>query len=459
MTFAFLESIPARETIRQRLTELWDYEKYGAPFKEGGRYYYMHNSGLQNQSVLFTMDTLKSKPRVLLDPNTWSEDGTVALAGMAFSDDGKYMAYGVQDGGSDWRTWRFMEIDSQKILDDELKWIKFSGVSWTKDGKGLFYSRYDEPQEGEQFQSLNLNQKVYYHRVGTPQTEDVLVFCRPDHPEWGFQAEVTEDGDYLVITVWKGTDDKYRVFYKDLNEPYGMPIELIDNFDNEYSFVGNDGQVFYFQTDVDAARKRLIAIDIKKPQRDAWKEIIPQTENVLRGVGFVGDLFIAQYLKDAQTQVVLYTPQGERVENRGVAGDRHGVRVRRQTNRYRDVLFVFKFRGAAQHLSVRPEDTKESAAATGEGEIRSGRVRNQADFLCQQRRYESAHVHHCQERDQTGWAESNVALRVRRLQYTLDARRSRSVGWLGWKWVGCWPSPTCAVVVSMVKSGIRREPS
>ncbi len=314
VTFAYLKSIPEREKIRQRLTELWDYEKYGSPFKEGGRYYYLHNSGLQNQFVLFTMETLKSNPRVLLDPNEWSKDGTVALSGMAMSDDGKYLAYGVQDGGSDWRTWRFLEIESGKKLADELKWIKFSGVSWTKDSKGLFYSRYAEPQKGKKFQSLNLNQEIYYHRVGTDQTEDVLVFNRPDNPDWGFQVDVTEDGDYLIITVWKGTDDKYRVFYKELNEPNGVPVELIDNFDNEYSFVGNDGTVFYFQTDVDAAKKRLIAIDIHKPRRDAWKEIISQTENVLRSVSFVGNTFIAQYLKDAKTEVVLYTPKGELID-------------------------------------------------------------------------------------------------------------------------------------------------
>jgi len=214
-----------------------------------------------------------------------------------------------------------MKIDSGKTLEDRLEWIKFSGVSWTRDGKGLFYSRYDEPKEGKQFQTLNLNQKVYYHRVGTPQAEDVLVFRRPDHPDWGFEVEVTEDGGYLVITVWKGTDDKYRIFYKDLSESHGMPIELIDNFDNEYSFVGNDGPVFYFQTDLDAPNKRLIAIDIRKPARDAWQEIIPQSKNVLHNVGYVGNTFIADYLKDAKTQVVLYTPEGELVDT----VDLHGI--------------------------------------------------------------------------------------------------------------------------------------
>ncbi len=314
VTFAYLESLPHREQIRARLTELWDYEKYGSPFKTGGRYFYFHNTGLQNQSVLFTMDTLDGPPRALLDPNTWSPDGTVALAGTAPSDEGRYLAYGIQDGGSDWRTWRILELASGKLLDDELKWIKFSGVSWTRDGSGLFYSRYDEPSDDAKFQSLNLNQKIFFHRVGTPQAQDVLVYCRPDQPEWGFQTTVTEDGDYLVITVWKGTDDKYRILYKDLREPYGMPIELVDNFDHEFTFVGNDGTTFYFKSDLDAPRRRLLAIDIRQPGRDAWKEIIPQADNVLTSVSFVGNLFVAQYLKDARTQVLLYSPAGELVQ-------------------------------------------------------------------------------------------------------------------------------------------------
>jgi prolyl oligopeptidase len=314
VTFAYLESLPHRERLRARLTELWDYEKYGSPFKTGGRYFYFHNTGLQNQSVLFTMDTLDGPPRVLLDPNTWSPDGTVALAGTAPSDDGRYLAYGIQDGGSDWRTWRILELASGKLLDDELKWVKFSGVSWTRDGSGLFYSRYDEPRDDAKFQTLNLNQKIFFHRVGTPQAQDVLVYCRPDQPEWGFQTTVTEDGDYLVITVWKGTDDKYRILYKDLREPYGMPIELVDNFDHEFTFVGNDGTTFYFKSDLDAPRRRLLAIDIRQPGRDAWKEIIPQADNVLTSVSFVGNLFAAQYLKDARTQVLLYSPAGELVQ-------------------------------------------------------------------------------------------------------------------------------------------------
>jgi prolyl oligopeptidase len=310
VTFGYLEAIPEREAIRKRLTELWDYEKYSSPFKAGGRYYYLKNDGLQNQSALYVLDSLDDQPRLLIDPNTWSKDGTVALAGMAFSDDGRYVAYGVADAGSDWQVQRIMEIESGRVLDDELKWLKFSSISWTLDGEGFFYSHYDEPDPGAKFQDLNLNQQISYHRVGTPQSADVLVYRRPDEPTWGFGHVVTEDGRYLVINVWKGTDDKYRILYKDLDEPYGMPIELIDNFEHEYSFVGNDGPVFYFKTDVDAPRRRLIAIDTRRPQTEHWKEIIPQAEETLSGVSFVANLFVTEYLKDARTQVKIYQTDG-----------------------------------------------------------------------------------------------------------------------------------------------------
>lgn len=308
VTFAFLESIPQREPIKKRLTELWNYEKFGVPAKVGGRYVYSKNNGLQNQSVLYVIDTLTSEPRVLIDPNSWSKDGTVALSSTSFSDDGKYVAYAVAEAGSDWNTWRVMDVDSGKLLADELRWIKFSGVTWTNDSRGFFYSRYDEPKEGAAFQSLNKNQKVFYHRIGSSQSDDVLVYKRSDQPDWGFQTTVTEDGRYLIITTWKGTDDKYRVTYKDLLEPYGMPIDLIDNFDHEYSFIGNDGPVFYFQTDLEATRKRVIAIDTRKPH--LLKELIPESKETLVGVNILANQFVATYLKDAKTQVKLFGLDG-----------------------------------------------------------------------------------------------------------------------------------------------------
>jgi prolyl oligopeptidase len=309
VTAAYLKGIPERQTIGKRLTELWNYEKYSAPFKAGGRYFYSRNDGLQNQSVLYAQDSLDGTPRVLLDPNTWSKDGTVALSGMAASDDGEHLAYGVAEAGSDWNTWHVIAVATGRVLPDELKWVKFSNASWTRDGKGFFYCRYDEPQGGA-FQKVNLNQKVFYHRLGTPQRDDVLVYRRPDHPDWGFQTAVSEDGKYLVLTTWKGTNQQYRITYKDLTEPYGMPLDLIEDFDNEYDLVGNDGPVFYFKTDYKAPRGRLIAIDTRKPARTDWREVIPQAAENLRSVSWVSNLFVAEYLKDAHTQVKVFTPGG-----------------------------------------------------------------------------------------------------------------------------------------------------
>jgi prolyl oligopeptidase len=311
VTMAYLESLPYRKEIESRLTQLWDYEKYDTPFKAGGRYYYAKNDGLQNQSVVYRQDSLNSEPVVLIDPNQWSDDGTVALGGLAFSDDGKYVAYGVQESGSDWRTWYVMEIETGKKLDDKISWVKFGGADWAADGKGFYYNRYDEPQEGEEFQSLNKFQKVYYHKLGTPQSDDVLIYKDDDHPEWGFSPTVTEDGKYLVLTVWKGTDDRYRVMYRNLDEPDSKVVELIDNFDNEYTYIGNEGSVFYFKSDVDAPKKCILAIDIANPDRENWKVVIPEADEAMESAGMVGNYVIVQYLKDAKTQVKLFDLEGK----------------------------------------------------------------------------------------------------------------------------------------------------
>jgi prolyl oligopeptidase len=336
VTFAYLESIPERESIKRRLTELWNYEKYSAPRKVASRYFYSKNDGLQNQSVLYVQEGLDAPARMLLDPNTWSKDGTVALAGLAISDDARHAAYAVAEAGSDWTTWRVLDVDTGKRLDDEIKWVKFSSAAWTKDGKGFFYGRFDEPKAGAAFQSLNLNQQVYYHRLGTPQSDDVLVYRRPDHPRWIFGAEVTEDGRYLVLVTHSGTAHKNRVTYKDLTEPYGLPTDLIDDFANEYSFIENDGPIFYFKTDLNAPRGRVIAIDIHKPDRANWKEIIPEAKEALGGVGLVGNLFVAHYLKDAKTQVKLFTVGGRFVREVelpgiGTAGGFGGKRTDTET--------------------------------------------------------------------------------------------------------------------------------
>jgi prolyl oligopeptidase len=320
LTSAFLEGIPAREQIKQRLMKLWDYEKYGVPFKEGGHYFYFKNDGLQNQSVLYTVKSLDATPRVLLDPNTLSKDGTVALSGLAVSKDGKLLAYGLSASGSDWQEWRVRDIETGKDLPDVVKWVKFSGASWTPDGKGFFYSRYDEPNEKTKLEDANYYQKLYYHRLGAPQSEDTLIYERRDHKDWGFGGTVTDDGRYLVVNVWQGTDPKNRLFYKDLKAKDAKVVELMADADAAYNFISNDGPVFWIQTDLNAPRGRVIAVDTRRPERANWKEVIPQADETLESANVVGNQFIASYLKDARTAVKVFKLDGQLVRELTLPG-------------------------------------------------------------------------------------------------------------------------------------------
>jgi len=313
VTFAFLDGIASRQKIKERLTTLWNYERYGVPVMRGGRYFFSRNDGLQNQSVQYWMSSLDGEPKLLLDPNKLSEDGTVALSGISYSDDGKYMAYSVSSGGSDWQEWKVRQVDTGEDLSDDLKWVKFSGASWTKDGKGFYYSRYAEPDDATMMTGANYFQKLYYHRLGTPQSEDALVYERKDHKEWGFSGDVTDDGRYLAITVWEGTDPKNRFFYKDLGDERSEVVELLNDFDASYDFVGNDGPVFWFRTDLDAPRGRIIAIDTREPARDNWKEIVAQGPDALVSANVIDHQLVIEYLKDAHSEVRIHALDGKPV--------------------------------------------------------------------------------------------------------------------------------------------------
>jgi prolyl oligopeptidase len=320
VTFDYLEKIPERKVIKERLTRLWNFERYGVPFKEGGRYFFTKNDGLQNQSVLYTTDSLNENPRLLLDPNKLSADGTAALSGYAVSDDGNYLAYGVATAGSDWQEWKVRDVRTTEDLGDQVKWVKFSGASWTKDGKGFFYSRYDEPKPGQQLKGVNYFQKVYFHRLGASQTEDVLAYDRPDQKEWGFGAGVTDDGHYLIISISQGTDTRNRVFYKDLRKPDSKIVELLNDFDAEYTFIDNDGPLFWFRTDLEAPRGRIIEIDINHPERSKWKEIVPQAAETLRGANLLNDQFVLTYLKDAHSVVKIFSRDGSFIRDVDLPG-------------------------------------------------------------------------------------------------------------------------------------------
>ena len=308
LTFNYLGSIPERKKINERLTKLWNYEKYGVPYREGGRYFFSKNTGLQNQSVLYTGAELPGTPKVVLDPNTLSKDGTTAVTGTDVTDDGKLLAYGLAMAGSDWQEWRVRDIETGKDLDDHIKWIKFSGASWKRDGSGFFYSRYDEPTE-DQLKAANYFHKIYFHKLGTPQSEDVLVYERPDHKDWLMNGDVSEDGRYLIINISQGSDPRNRVFYKDLSKPEASVVELLNKADAEYSFLGNDGSVFWFRTNLNAPRGRIVAIDTQKP--DDIRELVKESEEKLESVQLVGERFIANYLKDAHSMVRLFELSGK----------------------------------------------------------------------------------------------------------------------------------------------------
>jgi prolyl oligopeptidase len=311
VTQSWLAQIPEREAIKARLTKLWNYERYGVPSKKGGRYFYSRNDGLQNQSVLYTAKTLSETPRVLLDPNTLAADGTVALAGTAVSPNGEFLAYSTAASGSDWNEIKVRDIATGKDLADHIKWVKFSNTAWAADGSGFYYSRYDEPTEESKLAGVNYFQKVYFHKLGTEQSADALVYHRPDQKEWGFGAEVTDDGRYLVINGSHGTEAKNRVFIKDLKAKDAQVVGLLEAFDASYNFIDNEGPVFYFLTDKNAPRSRIIAIDIRKPGIENWKEIVPETQQTLTGASIVNKQLVLNYLSDAHSAVKVFDLKGK----------------------------------------------------------------------------------------------------------------------------------------------------
>jgi len=309
LTFSYLDQIPYRKAIHGRLTKLWNYERFSAPEQEGGRYFFEHNNGLQNQNVLLAAESFNAEPRVLLDPNLLSSDGTIAVSDTAISDDGKLMAYSLATSGSDWNEWHVRDVDTGKDLPDLVKWVKFAGASWSKDGKGFYYSRYDEPT-GATMRDANYFQKLYYHRLGSVQSEDKLIYERPDNKEMMFGGGVSDDGHYLIVHVAQGTSPNTRVYYKDLTQPDSQVIKLLDDFDARYEFIDNDGPVFWFETNLDAPRGRLLAIDSRHPERANWKTLVPQSADKLQFATVVNNSFLLGYLKDARTVVRVHDLSG-----------------------------------------------------------------------------------------------------------------------------------------------------
>jgi prolyl oligopeptidase len=307
VTNAYLEALPGRARIAQRLTELWNYERYDVPSERAGRYFFTRNDGLQNQSVLMVQEGLDADARPLINPNTWSDDGTTALAGSVASSDGARLAYLVQEGGSDWRTIRVIDVQSGVELEDEVRWVKFSPLSWAKDGSGFFYSRYPEPAAGEEFTSLNLNQAIYFHALGTDQSEDRLIIADPETPQTSWRGSVSDDGRYLVIDSSQGTDGN-GVWILDLETEGTEPVELFEGFANNHGYVGNTGETFFFLTDLDAPNQRIVALELSDPS--ARRDIIAEGAFPITTASHVGGHLIVQTMRDAASAVSVHALDG-----------------------------------------------------------------------------------------------------------------------------------------------------
>ncbi|MHC4743699.1 MAG: prolyl oligopeptidase family serine peptidase [Planctomycetota bacterium] len=313
LTAAFLADVPEREQIETRLTELMNYARYSVPFKQGGKYFYWKNSGLQNQSVLYVRDTLQSHPKVVINPNLLSEDGTAAVGATAVSWGGNTIAYGISQSGSDEQEVKIRTVGEEADFDETLKWCRFTRIAWKHDNTGFFYNRYPDPATVAPEDATNYN-RVYWHKLNTPQSEDKLIYERPDNKELGFSPCVTEDGKFLILHVFHGTDTRNRIYYRPVEstEPF---VKLLDEADAEYDFLGNIDTIFYLKTDLDAPHGRIIAIDIENPAKDNWKTVIPQTDDVIDRAAILGNRFVIAHMHDVHHQLKEYDIEGKFVRD------------------------------------------------------------------------------------------------------------------------------------------------
>ncbi|NOY30059.1 MAG: S9 family peptidase [Planctomycetes bacterium] len=327
VTRTYLDRIKQRAAIHQRLTKLWNYERYSVPQQTAGRYFFRKNSGLQNQAVFFVADSYNSQGRVLLDPNTWSEDGTIALGATAVSDDGKLLAYSRKESGSDWSTIYLLDIDTGKQLPEKLRWTRWGNIVWNADSTGFFYTRYPEPEAGQQFQSLAINPRCCFHRLGDSQDQDQLVYQRPDHPKWSFWIQRTDDNRYLVMSISRSTDPQNQVLLRPVAAPLDSKwMPLVEDFENEFSLIGNEGAKLLFLTDLDAPTKRVVAMPTDNPGREHLTEVIPASDATLESVTLLDEKLVASYLRDVATEVRIFSTAGlplRELELPGV-GSAHG---------------------------------------------------------------------------------------------------------------------------------------
>ncbi|HXC73548.1 MAG TPA: prolyl oligopeptidase family serine peptidase [Sphingomicrobium sp.] len=382
VTNAFLARLPGREALEKRITELYDYERFAAPEKKGGHYFYTHNTGLQNQAVLFVRDSADGAGRVLIDPNPWSKDGATALAEWEPNEQGTKLLYAIQDGGTDWRTLKVRNVTTGKDLADEVKWVKFSNLSWAKDGSGFYYSRFPAPKSDATYQSLNEHQNIYFHKLGTKQAADRLVFSTPKRPDLNNSGQVSDDGRWLIVYSSSGTDSRFEINLVDLKNPKAKPRVLIPGFDNNWGYIGNRGSTFYFVTDKGAPRQKIVSLNVAAA-KPVPRTIVAEDAATLDSVSLVGGKLIANYLADAKTEVRVHTLTGalvRKVELPGI-GTAAGF-----NGRFEDPETFFAFTSFNRPTTVYRYD-----AATGQASVWAApKLKfNPDDYAVEQRFYAS----------------------------------------------------------------------
>ncbi|MBX7244409.1 MAG: prolyl oligopeptidase family serine peptidase [Candidatus Sumerlaeaceae bacterium] len=361
---AYLAANPFYKKFQTRLKKVWNYERVGTPQKEAGYYYFTRTTGLENQAPLYRSKTLGGKRELVLDPNKLSKDGTVALGEWAVSHDGRYFAYTTEASGSDWNEAYVLELATGKKLPDHLEWLKFTGLAWLHDGSGFFYARYPKPEKGRNFTEANYNHAIYFHKLGTTQAEDKLVYARPDNKELGLTPDVTDDGKFLVTPIWLGTDTKSGIAYAELSK--GVPSTtavrtLVERGESDYNFIGNIGRTFYVLTDNKAPNMRIIAIDIDKPQRENWKEIVPEGADAIDEVGLIGGQLIVGTLHDAAARLTRYAADGRSLGQVPLPGLGAASGLTGKTD---DTEFFFDFTSFTEPWSVFRFDLKTDAMET-----------------------------------------------------------------------------------------------
>ncbi len=312
LTRAYLDAIPAQKKLKQRLTELWNYPRYGVPSRHGDLYYYSKNDGLQNQSVLYSVEQLREEPEVVLDPNTWSADGTIALTRLSFTEDGRYLSYGRSESGSDWQTYRIRDLATGQDLEDIIQWTKFSSIAWDPDNSGFWYTQFPEEVELDMTVDQTLNSKVYWHMLGSPQTEDEITFYVPEHPEYGYDPFVSEDGRYVFVYIWHGTDNRNGLYYREVGSD-GEFLHLFEVGEAEFNPVGNVGSIVYFKTNLDAPKSRVFSMDLNNLDRANWTPIIPEKEDAISAAALVGGRLVVQYMHNAHELMRIYDLEGNLV--------------------------------------------------------------------------------------------------------------------------------------------------